>query len=136
MEPNPEQVAADWIAYARYDPDKAPEEVFTRGWIINDLAYDSPALAWEAIKLVVGSYPEEELFSESGTEANDIVGNTAAGPLEYLLAVHGPQFIDAIESAAHSDRRMMWTLGGVWQNSMTDEIWARVQLAAGEFRGR
>jgi hypothetical protein len=136
MKPTPDKIAADWIAYARYDPNKAPEEVYLSGWVIYDLAVDDPTLAWEAIKLVVYSYSEDELFAKSDNEANNIVGNTAAGPLEDLLANHGPQFIEAVELAARIDRRIMWALGGVWQNSMTDEIWARVQIAAGEFRGR
>lgn len=131
----PEQIATDWITYARYDPTKAPEDVFDRGWVICEMVFDKPELAWEAIKVVIFSYGDDELLSDRKTEAKEIVGNTAAGPLEDLLANHGSQFIDAVELAARRDRRIRWALGCVWQNSMTEEIWARVQIAAGDFRG-
>ncbi len=100
-----------------------------------DIAFDNPELAWEAIKVVIFSYACDELLCDRNTEAKKIVGVTAAGPLEDLLADHGSQFIDAVELAARRDRRIQWALGCVWQNSMTDEIWARVQTAAGDFGG-
>jgi hypothetical protein len=131
MHPAPERVAANWIAYAKFDPSKAPDRVFERGWLLYDLARLHPALAWEAIKCVVRRYPEAELITEAKTEARHIVGNTAAGPLENLLANHGVDFIDAIEAEARQDRRMHWALGGVWQNSMFPDVWGRVQRAAG-----
>lgn len=65
------------------------------------------------------------------TAAKSILGSTAAGPLEDLLAYHGIDFIEKIETKARQDRRMFWTLGCVWQNAMPDEIWERVQRAAG-----
>lgn len=132
MEPNPAQVASDWIAYALYNPNKAPEEVYERGWVIYDLVQDDPPAAWQAIKLVVERYAEGDLYSKSRNEAQAIVGNTAAGPLENLLAAHGPQFIELVEVAARQDRRFKWALACVWQNSMTDEVWSRVQKAAGD----
>jgi hypothetical protein len=130
MHPPPERVAANWITYARYDPREAPNRVYERGWLIYELARLHPELAWEAIKCVVARYAEDELFTEDDTEARRIVGNTAAGPLEDLLASHGFAFIEAVEAEARRDRRMLWALGCVWQNSMTDEVWARVQTAA------
>lgn len=132
MHPSPERIAENWIIHARYDdPQKAPARIFERGWLIYDLARLHPFLAWEAIKCVIGRYLVEELFTEADTEARRIVGNTAAGPLEDLLAAHGADFIDAVEVEARRDRRMSWTLGCVWQNSMNDEVWSRVQRAAG-----
>jgi hypothetical protein len=80
----------------------------------------------------VQSYPEDDLFSKRNPEARRVVGNLAAGPLEELLDRHGSLFIEAIEKEARSDRRMAWTLGGVWQSSMGNDIWARVQRAAGD----
>jgi len=129
-QPTAEQVASDWIAYARHSPNRAPEDVFVRGWTLYELVDDDPALAWEAIKAVVSRYIDDDLFS-GRSEAQRVVGNMAAGPLEDLLDKHGPQFIEIVEAEARHDRRMVWTLGCVWQSSMPDEIWARVQRAAG-----
>ncbi|WP_294102135.1 DUF6869 domain-containing protein [Sphingomonas sp.] len=131
MHPTPHQIAACWIRYARYDPRAVPDRVFQRGWLLIELARLHPALAWEAIKCIVGYYTEEELFTEAATEARRIVANTAAGPLETLLAAHGVAFIEAVEADARRDRRMLWALGCVWQNSISDDVWMRVQRAAG-----
>lgn len=131
MNAGPEQIASDWIVYARYGPNEAPEEMFNRGSVIYDLAREQPTLAWEAIKAVVSLYSEDELFAEIETEAKRTVGNTAAGPLEDLLAEHGVSFIETVETEAKRDRKMRWALGCVWQNAMPDDIWSRVQNAAG-----
>jgi hypothetical protein len=56
-------------------------------------------------------------------------GALAAGPLEDLLAQQGPEFIERIEELARKDPEFNELLGGVWQNTMDDEIWRRVQAA-------
>lgn len=55
----------------------------------------------------------------------------AAGPLEDLIAYHGPAFIDRIETEARQNPRFKELLGGVWRSSATDQVWARVE----KFRG-
>jgi hypothetical protein len=129
---SPNQVASDWITYARYDALAAPDDVHERGWVLYEWARTEPTLAWEAIKEVIARYSEADLFSAVDTEAKNVLGNTAAGPLEDLLAEHGPSVIDTVETEAQQDRRMFWVLGCVWRNSMTDEVWERVQRAAGK----
>ena len=57
------------------------------------------------------------------------VGALAAGALEDLLAKHGPEFIDRVEVLARQDPKFNYLLGGVWRNTMTDEVWQRVQKA-------
>jgi hypothetical protein len=57
------------------------------------------------------------------------VGVLAAGPLEDLLAKQGPEFIDRVEELARKDPQFNYLLGGVWRNTMTDDIWQRVQTA-------
>lgn len=131
MDADPEQIASDWIAYALLDPSGAPDDVHERGWALYDAAFDQPLLAWAAIKAIVGRYPEDELFADYDTEAKRVLGNAAAGPLEDLLAEHGAAFIESVEVEARHDRRMSWTLGCVWQNSMSEDVWARVQRSAG-----
>jgi len=53
----------------------------------------------------------------------------AAGPLEALLAKQGPEFIDRVEELARTDLSFNYLLDGVSRNTMTDEIWRRVQAA-------
>jgi len=43
------------------------------------------------------------------------------------LDAYGEAFIDAVEREARSDPAFVRLLGGVWQNSMSASIWARVQ---------
>ena len=132
MDPSIKSVADNWIALQQFDNvEKAPEDVFERGWVLNDLAHDRPDLAWEAVKSVVCRYDESALLTEEQTEARRILGMTGAGPLEDLLANHGARLIDRVEDEAKRDRRMFWTLGCVWRNSMSDDVWSRVQRAAG-----
>jgi hypothetical protein len=50
----------------------------------------------------------------------------AAGPLEDLLAHFGPQYIDRVETLARQNPKFNDLLGGVWRNTMTDDVWDRV----------
>ena len=61
-----------------------------------------------------------------------VVSVLAAGPLEDLLAKHGPMFIERVEELARQDPKFNSLLGGVWQNTMTDEVWKRVQAVRNE----
>ena len=127
--PTAAQLAADWIALRKDGAD--PE---TSGhladFLLADFPQSEPELTWDAIKLVMQSYPASEFFAENETEAQKVCGVLAAGPVEDLLSFHGHQFIERFEVEARRDRRMAWLLGGAWQFQMPDEIWHRVQLAA------
>ena len=131
MSVDPEQIASDWIHYTRFDPNKSPDDVQERAWVLYDAARREPMVAWAAIKSVIGRYSEVELFGSDDTEAKRLLANIAAGPLEGLLAEHGSGIIAIVEAEARRDRRMFWTLGCVWRNGMSDDVWARVQRAAG-----
>jgi hypothetical protein len=50
----------------------------------------------------------------------------AAGPLEDLLANFGVVYIDRVEALARQDPKFNELLGGVWKNSIEDEVWDRV----------
>ena len=123
------QIADDWIELQRYDADEAPEDVFDRGWVLYNLVHDNPELAWETIKDVVRRYDEHDL-NDDKAEGHRILGMTAAGPFEDLLAYHGSMFVDRVETEAKRDPRMAWTLRGVWQNAISDDVWSRVRRAA------
>jgi hypothetical protein len=125
-----EQIASDWIAYARYGSSEAPDQVHADGWVLYDLVEDAPTLAWDVIQIVVRRYTLADLYSATKTEAQDVVGLTAAGPLEDLISSFGLDYIDAIEEEARRDQRMAWTLGGVWQSTTPDDVWARIQVVA------
>ena len=127
-----EVVANNWITLQRYENhNRAPEDVFAKGWELYDLVHDQPALGWEIIQAVIDRYSIGELQSETPTEAQRIIGNLAAGPIEDLLSYHGPDFIDQVLVAARRDSKLTWALGGVWQCGMSDEIFQRVRAAAG-----
>ena len=51
----------------------------------------------------------------------------SAGPLEDLLGRHGVHFIDRVEEEARKDPSFAKLLGGVWQSTMSEDIWTRVQ---------
>ena len=59
--------------------------------------------------------------------SDKVIGNLAAGPLEDLLAKRGADFIDRVEELARKDPKFNYLLGGVWRNSMTDDVWKRVE---------
>lgn len=61
-----------------------------------------------------------------------VVSVLAAGPLEDLLAKHGSTYIELVEQLAKEDEKFNYLLGGVWQNTMSDEVWKRVQAARRE----
>jgi hypothetical protein len=56
-------------------------------------------------------------------------GVLAAGPLEDLLADFGELYIQRVEELARKNPRFNHLLGGVWRNSMTDDVWNRVKKA-------
>jgi len=62
-----------------------------------------------------------------------VLANLAAGPLEDLLVIAGPGYIDRVEQLAKEDDKFSRLLGGVWRNSMTDEVWSRVQAVRKKF---
>ena len=130
---NASTLARDYIAFATMGLDAASDELTVRSWELDWAVDDEPAFAWAVIKLVVLAFPAEELLTNKETLAKSVVGLLAAGPIEDLLSQHGADFIAEVEELARADRRMQWALGGVWQLTMTDEFYARVQRAAGEF---
>jgi hypothetical protein len=83
-----------------------------------DASTEEPDLAWSAI--------QEILRRELSEDEKALL---AAGPLETLLAWHGPAFIDRVERQAAADGRFNHLLGGVWRCGMPQDIWERIQRA-------
>ena len=87
----------------------------------DEISRSDPELCWELI-----------LQALHTPHAESVTAILAAGPLEDLLARFGPQFIERVEAKAHEDPEFKELLGGVWRNSMSDDIWARVEACRGQ----
>jgi hypothetical protein len=97
------------------------EDNFWAFQAFDDISRSDPELCWELIL--------QTLHTPHTDSVKEIL---AAGPLEDLLARFGPQFIDRVEAKVKEDPEFKDLLGGVWRNSMTEELWARVQACRGE----
>src|SRR6476646_10358489 len=96
-------IVEDWLQHSSREDGDAT---------MYDVVHEEPEVAWPAILQIL----EREL-------TEDQIAVLAAGPLEDLLALHGPEFIDRVESEAARNPRLNHLLGGVWQNRMLQEIW-------------
>ena len=115
-----DEIARTWIEYQELsDGSKKVDEKFWAVDALQSITDNDPELLWQIILLIYGQVTSEESL-----------GALAAGPLEDLLATHGEAFIDRIEKIAMEDQKMRRVLSGVWQNAMSDKIWARVQKAS------
>jgi hypothetical protein len=81
-----------------------------------ELALDQPEELWDFILEVLKREPPEE-----------VIEVLAAGPLEDYIANLGDKVIDRVEEQSAADPKFRNLLGGVWRNSMSDEVWKRVQ---------
>lgn len=112
-----QSLAALWVQYWR-----APEGTELREslfWVNErewDLVRSAPFDAW---RLILGV-----LAFDSSPRIQEVL---SAGPLEDLLSEHGEAVIDVVEARARASPVFASLLGGVWQNGMPAEIWARVQ---------
>ena len=110
-------LAQNWVAYwkaGHESPER--EELFwvnEREWA---LVADQPKVAFEMVI--------EVLRIDSSDKIQEVL---SAGPLEDLLAKHGELIIESVEREAKANQKFAQLLGGVWQNTMADEIWRRVQ---------
>lgn len=115
-----QQIAQTWIEMHRLPEDSQERE--TKFWAferLSDLVQENPEEAWKII---------ETMRHLDGTDS--ILANVAAGPLEDLLLYHGDKFIDRFEILARDDQQFRKLLGAVWQNNMSDALWARVKAIA------
>jgi|ERR1700761_4526539 hypothetical protein len=111
-----------WLAYHQDDGDGQDNPNFWTTISVYELSHDHPEWAWKFILATL-----DGLIHAPNNKAFAIL---AAGALEDLLAYHGPTYIDEVETEARRSPDFRRLLGGVWQNSMSDEIWQRVLKAA------
>ena len=110
-------LAEVWISHAKGASDKKDTDTYAWAWDEEfDLKYENPKLLWELI---------QEIHARD--ENSSVVEVLSAGPLEDLLSMHGPDFIDSIERKAKQDPGFAFLLGGIWKSSINNEVWERVQ---------
>ncbi|MDO5654277.1 MAG: hypothetical protein Q4G39_09270 [Brachymonas sp.] len=110
-------LAEKWVAYWHTHPDSQEREALS--WVSDrewDLVNYEPLIAWAMIL--------EILKLDSSGNIQEVL---SAGPLESLLAKHGPLVIEMVENEAKQNPQFAQLLGGAWRNSMTTEVWTRVQ---------
>ena len=108
--------AKSWIAY---ETSQSAEERESLWWACErtlEAHWDAPGELWQFINAV-----------HAMDQSDRIMVMLAAGPIESLLATHGDDYIVLVEEKARSDKQFAKVLGGVWQNSMSDENWLRLQ---------
>lgn len=111
------EVAKAWIEMWDIELEDPARDMY--GWVDDfeyEAVYKNPDLAIDFVL---------EVLNHATTDKTKEV--LAAGPLEQVLANHGNKIIERVESLARSNPEFSSLLGGVWQNSMSTEIWLRVQ---------
>ena len=110
-------LAADWLLYWKApEGSGAREKLSYAGDREYDLVREEPEVAWHLVLAV--------LRLDTSSEIQEVL---SAGPLEDLLSKHGEVIIGKVERQAKSDPAFARLLGGVWQNSMSESVWSRVQ---------
>ncbi|MBI1423278.1 MAG: hypothetical protein GC149_07420 [Gammaproteobacteria bacterium] len=114
---NIDEIAEAWIEMWSYEVNNPERDKFDWVYDFEDEAtHDQPEIALKLILAVLEK-----------NQTNHILEVLSAGPLEDLLAYHGEHIIEIIEAEARKNKQFAGLLGGVWQNSMLDHIWERVQ---------
>lgn len=121
----PQTAAKRWITYWR-SKETLEEGVvdFEADERVNDWVREDADRGLHVISLILAGIdpqPTSSLFQV-----------LAAGPLEDLLAHHGPAVIDRVEQLANEDSRFNLLLGGVWPGSIAPEVWLRVETVRRE----
>jgi len=108
--------AESWIRHWLAPKGSSEREAYAWATDIYDLEYHDPETLWRLI-LAIHARDRSPLIQQV----------LSAGPVEDLLAKHGATFIERVETQALEDPAFAKLLGGVWKNSMTDEVWQRLQ---------
>ena len=87
---------------------------------LDDLCRNNPRLCWECV-LAIHHSPHDDLVTSC----------LAAGPLEDLLVNFGTEIITQVETQAATDPNFKFLLGGVWRNSISSDIWVRLEACRG-----
>lgn len=117
------KLAKLWLDYALHS---RPDEDIDRGHPFWDVYYDFrdplesgpplPGVWWD---FIVAAMEHEH--------SDAALATFAAGPLEDFLRLHGDSFIQRVEEETTRSPRFQRAVSGVWQNDITEDIWARVR---------
>ena len=108
-------IADGWIRYWRAAETLGDVTDLGAKEAVADLVHEDPDRALSVILKVV-----ERIEPLPTTTLFQVL---AAGPLEDLLAHHGPAIIDRVEAHARRDERFDLLLGGVWRNGIASDVW-------------
>lgn len=112
-----ERFAEAWIAGV--EAEAGTPEAAVNAWALRNLwaaTEVAPEAAWRCILAILQRrLPPRSFYF------------LAAGPLEHLLARHGPQLIERVELWARIDPEFKELLGAVWRNALAEDIWQRIQ---------
>jgi len=111
------KLAEAWIKHTHAFKEDQNADEFAWAWDKTfDLRCNDPESLWKLILEI------------SGLDQSIVVSEIlAAGPLEDLLSNYGQDYIAIVEKTAQEDPSFASLLGGVWKNTMTNEVWERVQ---------
>lgn len=115
MSPN---LVENWIEYHT----TKDADLFWSFEQLNELVHDDPEQAWKAIVAISSS-------------SNDpaVLANLAAGPLEDLLHLHGPLFIDRFEIYTRQHPEFVYVAKGVWGSGSESSVWPRVHALQSKY---
>jgi len=88
---------------------------------VNQLVRRDPLAGWRVTCLLIKK-----------ASCDEALAYIAAGPLEDLLAFHGPGVIEHVTVAARADERLQLALSGVWLNRASP-VWERWFALMNEF---
>jgi hypothetical protein len=108
-------LADSWIRF-HLSPRKSQKEADAWAADTHDLEHHDPETLWRLIPII--------LQKDSSLWIKAVL---SAGPVENLLVLHGPKFIDRVEAAARKDPTFAHMLGGVWHADINEEVWNRIQ---------
>ncbi len=87
-----------------------------------DLANENPEVAWKCILIVIETEPTDEILSI-----------LAEGPMEDLLAEHGPKFIDRIESISKENIVFARLIKHVWVEGISSQIQNKIRTIQSKY---
>jgi uncharacterized protein DUF6869 len=113
-------IAAAWIKYQRLPNGSAEQsQLFWAYEQLDAMCRSEPAAAWIVIQEIIAR-----------DQSDEVLANVGAGPFEDLMVNHGTLLIDKVESCARMSSDFRRMLGVVWQNAISDEVWARLKAIA------
>jgi hypothetical protein len=113
-------IARGWVdMHLAANGSEAHDTNFLAYTALDDLRHDDVERFWNIINEI-----------RQLNDSDEILSNLSAGPLEDLLANSGREFIDRCEALAKTDDRFKLMLGMVWKNTIPDDIWKRIEIAA------